>query len=779
MTILVILESPAKAPKIEKILKSLGHDVIVKASYGHISDLDKKSLSIDVNNNFKPIYKMSLDKRNVISELKKAYQKCDKQIFLASDFDREGEAIAWHISEQLKIPKDNRKRLLFTEITKTALKNAIENPKMLDMNMFYAQQCRRIIDRLIGWLITPLLWKYIQNSMKKGISLSAGRVQSVANKLIIEREEEIEKFSTDSYFKTYGKFEYNKHKIDGELVQKIENKDKTYDFLELCANSDFKIGDIKKTNSKKSSPAPFTTSTIQQEASNKFRIGPKKLMMILQKLYEGGFITYMRTDSTIISEDILNDIEQMVLKEYGKPYSSKKQYKKKSKNSQEAHEAIRPTDISLQQLEEYDADQCKLYNLIWKRTIASQMSDTKLENISIFIDIYVEDEKTKEYQFITKTQKIVFDGFQKLYKPFEENDEDNSIKSPTLFNIDFKTDTILTMKSISSIEKYTKPKHLRFTEASLIKKLDELGIGRPSTYSSMVSTVQDRKYVELKDKEGIMKNISILKLKGDTIEEKNEKVNINGEKNKLIPTNIGRIVNTFLKEHFNTILDYNFTAKIEKHLDQISNGEKNWINVVKDVYHSFNDTVVKLNTSSLDKSKYSRLLGIDPKTKFEISTYIAKYGPVVQLKNNMNPKKSKFSPLKDIKMEEVTLDQALELLKYPYIYGKYLKKEVTVCKGKFGVYLKYDNKNVSLNGVKEEQINDEVIKNLLDTSQNTNVSSIIKKVNTDIIIKNGKFGPYINYKNKHNIKIYSKKKLEELTVEDCMQLISLKFNKKK
>ena len=382
MTILIVLESPAKSSKIQKILKSLGHDVLVKASYGHISDLDKNNISIDIPNNFKPIYKPNIDKRQVITDLKKCYEKCGKNILLGSDFDREGEAIAWHISEQLKIPKSNRKRMLFTEITKNALEKAFNDPKDLDINMFYAQQARRIIDRLIGYKITPLLWSNIQNSMKKGISLSAGRVQSVVNKLIIEREEEITNFKQTSYFKTIGKFLLDKNKLNAELHQKIICKEKVCDFLEICANSIFKIGDIKKTISKKSPSAPFTTSTIQQEASNKFRIAPKRLMMILQKIYEAGLITYMRTDSTIISEDILDEIEQMILETDGEKYSNRKQYKNNSKNSQEAHEAIRPTDIKLKSIEDYDdsnlnREHYKIYSLIWKRTVASQMTNAK------------------------------------------------------------------------------------------------------------------------------------------------------------------------------------------------------------------------------------------------------------------------------------------------------------------------------------------------------------------------------------------------------------------
>ena len=790
MSILVILESPAKCEKIKKILKSLGIDAVVKASYGHISDLDKKHLSIDLSN-FKPKYVVNQDKSKVISDLKLHYKRCGK-VLLGCDFDREGEAIAWHVSEQLKVPKDQRKRLLFTEITKSGLEKAVNNPVDLDMNMFYAQQARRIIDRLIGYKITPLLWSNIQSSMKKGTSLSAGRVQSVVNKLIIEREEEIKKFNVSSYFKTTGKFLINKNKLNAELHQRITNKEKAYNLLEICANSTFKVGNVKESISKRNPSPPFITSTIQQEVSSKFRISPKKLMMILQKLYEGGLITYMRTDSTLISEDILDIIEKTVEEKYGPKYKNRKQYVKKSKNSQEAHEAIRPTDISINKLEEHGGDftidHFKVYNLIWRRTVASQMSSAKLENITLTIDIYDdEDQKVKDYYFTSKNQKMLFDGFTIVYKPFEESDDENDTeKTKNILVESIKENTIMTMNSIYSVEKYTKPSHLRFTEASLIKKLDELGIGRPSTYSSMVTTVQDRKFVELKDKEGENKKYSILKLKEDTIEESQDKIKINGEKNKLIPTNIGEIVNTFLCNNFENILNYNFTANLEKNLDLISTGKKDWVNVVRDVYKSFNETVIKLSSNtSLDKNIYRRILGIDPNTNFEVYTYIAKYGPVVQLKNTTDQKKSKFAPLKDLKMEEVTLEQALSLLKYPYVWGKIKNKPVKVCKGKFGIYLKYNETNISLNGKNEENLNEDVINNLITrnigggaSSTSKTSSNILKIINKDIIIKDGQYGPYINYKNKHNIKIYSKIPIKDLTIDDCITIIKKKFKKK-
>ena len=477
----------------------------------------------------------------------------------------------------------------------------------------------------------------------------------MVNKLIIEREKEIEKFSMKSYYKTVGKFILNKNKLVGDLNIRINEKDKVYDLLETCANAEFKVGSIKKMVSKRNPSAPFITSTIQQEASSKFRIGPKKLMMILQKLYEGGLITYMRTDSTLLSEEVLTAAEQIIKDKYGEKYSNRKQYTKKSKNSQEAHEAIRPTDLSIDKLEQkdnYTFDHVKIYNLIYNRTIASQMSPAKIQNITINVNIYEEDSLVKDYWFISKNQKVLFDGFTAVYSPYKEEDEEDEKQNK--FTGSLKENDVLAMKMIDSTEKFTKPPHLRYTEASLIKKLDELGIGRPSTYSSMVTTVQDRKYVELKDKEGENKKYDIIKLQDFTIEETSDKIKVNGEKNKLIPTNIGDIVNKFLCENFDNILNYNFTAKIEENLDLVSQGKKNWVNLVNEVYKSFMPIVLKLSkSSSLEKNNYSRVLGNHPKTNFEIVTYIAKYGPVVQLKNPDNPKDCKFAPLKDIKWKKL------------------------------------------------------------------------------------------------------------------------------
>ena len=787
MSILVILESPAKVKKVSGFLGT-GH--IVKSSYGHIRDLNNKNLSINVEDNFSPIYVNNIDKEHVISDLKRIYKTCDS-VLLAADYDREGESIAWHVSEILKIPKSKRKRLLFTEITKKALVEAAKNPKDLDLNMFYAQQARRIIDRLIGYKVTPLLWKNIQSSMKKGVSLSAGRVQSVVNKLILEREREILKFSSNNFFKTNGIFKFQKLNLDFELDKKIESKEKTEDFLENCANHDFIVNGIKKTTSKRSPSAPFITSSLQQEVSNKFKYSPQKTMKIAQKLYENGYITYMRTDSFKISDIIMEFLEKKIKEEYGDEYYNKNEYKSKSKNSQEAHEAIRPCNLNIADLQtendpNFEICDIKVYNLIYRRTVASQMANAKIENKCI-------STKIGEYTFNCKNQKVIFDGFLRVYKPFNDNDEDedNESNKNDLSKISIKKGDKLTLEEVNSVEKFTKPPNGRFTEASLVKKLEELGVGRPSTYSTMVSVVQDRNYVNKQDLEGVDKEYVKLKLKDFEIEETSDKVKMNSEKQKLVPTDIGKIVNDFLELHFENIINYNFTCNLEKELDEVSNGTKDWVSVVKTIYDCFNPIILELNSNNeLHKDKYVKSLGFDPKTKHEIVTYIGKYGPLVQLKNSNDFSKSKFAPLGDIKIEEVSLKQALELLKYPYKFCDIDKKDVIVAKGKYGIYLKYNGKNINIGETKESELTRKLIKDLIsrtkDNSNNEKKVSIQQAIDLgeNVLIKNGKFGAYISNNGKNVSLKYSKifknlkKSHENLTLEECKQ-ITEEYNKYK
>jgi DNA topoisomerase I len=781
MTILVLLESPAKAKKVSEFI---GNGYIVKSTYGHLRDLPNKQISIDISNNFEPTYTNNFDKEHVISDLKKIYKTCDG-ILLAADYDREGESIAWHVAEILKVPIGKRKRLLFTEITKKAILDAMKIPTDLDINMFYAQQARRIIDRLIGYKVTPLLWKNIQSSMKKGTSLSAGRVQSVVNKLILEREAEINKFSSNNFFKTTGIFNISKLTLNFELDKKIDSKEKTEKFLEKCANHDFVVNDITKTNSKRSPSSPFITSSLQQEVSNKFKYAPKKTMTIAQKLYENGYITYMRTDSVKISDIIMDDIEKIIKKEYGDKYYKKNEFKNKSKNSQEAHEAIRPCNLGVSDLQtendpNFEMCDINVYNLIYRRTMASQMSDAKIENQCI-------SSKIDSYTFNCKNQKVIFDGFLKVYKPFNENDdEENSEENKNdLSKLNIKKGDVMNLNEVNSIEKFTKPPNGRFTEASLVKKLEELGVGRPSTYSNMVSVVQDRKYVNKEDIEGVDKTYIKIKLKDFEIEESSDTVKMNSEKQKLVPTDVGKIVNDFLELHFDNIINYNFTCDLEKQLDEVSSGTKDWVSVVRGIYNCFNPIILELSSNNdLYKDKFQKSLGFDPKTKFEIVTYIGKYGPLVQLKNTENMSNSKFAPLGELKMDNVTLKQAIELLKYPYKFCDINKNDVIVAKGKYGLYLKYDGKNINMGETKESELTRKIIKELINRTHNPNPNNSEGKqkqsgieLGENISVKNGKFGAYIQ-DNGVNVSLkYSKyfkglnKSHENLTLDECKGII--------
>lgn len=791
--ILVVVESPSKIKKIQQILNQLfegKYEFIVKASYGHVRDLDNKKLSINIDNNFEPVYVKGQNKDRVISELRYANKQC-KEVWLASDCDREGESIAWHLSELLNLDKSRRKRIIFSEITKQALKKAAENPKDIDMHMFYAQQARRVIDRLIGYLISPILWKQIQNSTKKNVSLSAGRVQSVVMRLIIEREREIQKFESSGFYKTVGKFITEKDKstvINTDLNENLKDKNQAKTFLNNCIESEFVVSDVTTKKSTRKPSPPFITSTLQQEASTKLRMSPKNTMASAQKLFEAGKITYMRTDSVELSKEAIEMISKHINKNYGEDYLNVKHYKSKSKNSQEAHEAIRPCDFNVTNVsddETMTTYEDRLYRLIWKRTVASQMSSAKVEICTTKISV----SKEPDYYFTTKNEKILFDGFLKVYKPTQEN-EDSDEESNNTF-IKLKKGDILKKREIMSSERFSKPPHGRFTEASLIKKLDEMGIGRPSTYSNMVTVVQDRNYANKKDKEGVDKDINIYKLTDkNSIEKQKNQIKIGGEKQKLFPSQIGFIVNEFLLKHFSNILDYKFTANLESQLDNVSEGSAQWDKTVKKIYDMFHPKLMELGHSdNLEKDKFKRVLGNDPDTGYPIKTYIAKYGPVVQLEGPNN--NHKFAPLKDIDIKDVTLEEAIKLLRYPYDICMYKKKPVTVCKGKYGVYIKYNGKNHSIGERSEESLEDtEVIKCIVDglsanessdgTAESKYKSNIIKVINDKIIIKNGKYGPYISYKEgKLNVKIYGNKKPEDLTLNDCILMINRKKAKNK
>ena len=796
---LVVLESPNKEKKVQEYL---GDKYLVTSSKGHIRDLDAKSLSIDVDNDFSPKYFVNEDKQYVINNLKRQFKQCT-DILLATDADREGESIAWHVAEVLGIPAANRKRLMFQEITKKALQKSLGEMKDLDMNMFYAQQARRIIDRLIGykWL-SPLLWKNVQSSMKKGSSLSGGRVQSVVNRLIIDREREIAKFNQAPYFKTMGHFK----DLDMDLDHKFDTSNEVEKFIDVVANSSFIVESVKNNKTQRKPSIPFITSTLQQEASNKWRMSPKSTMSYAQRLYENGLITYMRTDSVTISEEILDKIKKKVVSDYGDTYSNKTQYKNKSQNSQEAHEAIRPSDINKFDIKRDDSlklcDNCvKLYNIIWRRTIASQMAPAQvnIQTITAQMRVVNLDEDTKEqndmrkYKFITKSETIEFDGFLRVYKPVEREDESDDEKSNANDKRIFKKDDILELLKLNSDEKYTKPPVGRFTEASLVKKLDEMGIGRPSTYSSMVSIVQDRKFAEKCDIKGVDREVKRYIFNADSCEldETSEKMTINGEKGKLVPTDIGGIVNTYLENNIGDIISYDFTVKLETFLDEISSGTKDWTQVVRYIYDIFEPKYIELSAATiLEKDKHKRILGKDTNTGRDIIAYIGQYGPLVCLNGDLKKKiKNRYVPIKSdsYTIDTVTLDDALALLKYPYDFGTYKGSPLEINQGKFGLYFKYKAKNYSLKDFDEpetaEDIDDyfdaiEERKTQVKTYSN---DGLPRKVSDKIWIKVGKYGPYIQYK-KNPISdakpqfIPLKGKIDLLSINEaeCMALINKK-----
>ena len=747
---LVIVESPGK---IKKIQSYLGKDYKVVASYGHIRDLASGNKGVDKKDNFKPNYVISPDKKDVVNGLKKL-AKSAETIWLAGDDDREGTAISWHVKECLNMPDDKFKRIIFTEITKKALEEAIANPVELDINLFNAQQARRVLDRLVGFDLSPLLWKKVRPN------LSAGRVQSVALRIITEKEEEIKKFVTSSDFKTEAYFSFKNKDFKGILNKRFETKQESKSFLEKCINSEYIVESIETKPSKRSSPAPFTTSTLQQAASSRFGFSLNRIMSAAQSLYEGGHITYMRTDSVMLSEDALTSIEQEINKRYGSDYSNRKTYKSKSKGAQEAHEAVRPTNMEVDNIG--DSEDCrKLYNLIWKRTVASQMSDAQLEKTTITTKVTNSVEK-----FLTKGEVIVFDGFLKIYTPEEKNEDDDSGMLPKLKKGD-KVDC----SNIKSFQTFKKPP-LRYSEANIVKKLEELGIGRPSTYASIISTLLKREYVQIKDIESKEIDIDFLSLENSKIYEETKKENYGGEKNKFIPTEIGSLVTQYLVENFDVVMNYNFTANVESEFDEIAKGNINWQDVIKGFYEPFSE---KLKIASSEKSKINqRDLGFHPENNLPIIARIGKYGPMVQMGDGEGDEKPKFAKLKSgQEFNTVTLEEAIELLRWPRDLGEFDKENVSVAVGKFGPYIKFKGKFISL--PEEYDVNNvelKDIKNILEESKlekpNKNVIKEFKS--KGVFVLNGKFGAYIK-KGAKNYKIPEYHEPENLTLKDCEDII--------
>ena len=765
---LVILESPNKCGKFREIL---GSDYIISASCGHIRNLDPKTLGIDIENNFEPNYVVESDKKAVIQKLKQEVKKCNK-ILLATDIDREGEAIAWHLMKVLKLDKNKTRRIRFTEITKKAILKAVKEPGDIDMNLSDAQQARRILDRLLGYKISPILWKQINSSYTKDKSLSAGRVQSVVNKMIIDRERQIEKFNKELVFKTPGTFKTKsgKYQVEGVLDKQFKTDSEAYKFLENAKEASFTVSDVASRVSVRKPSAPFTTSSLQQEASNKFRMSPKKTMLIAQKLYEAGLITYMRTDSTQLSDDAMKQISEYITDEFGDEYLETREYKSKSKNAQEAHEAIRPTTIMMDKFNPhdntFDVDHQKLYCLIHNRTVASQMAAAKVQVITNTISM-----DNSKYKFITTGEKVEFDGFLRVYQETKETDEADAADTE---NQDVKTCNTTKLKKgsqvfrtvISSQSKYTKPPHAHFTEASLVKELEKKGIGRPSTFSGMVSVVQTRGYCEMKSTEGELIKLPLLRLVEDTISKTEKETRVNAEKNKLFPTETGRIVNRFLEEQFPELLDYSLTANIEDSLDLVASNNQNWRQVVGDTYGIFTDKIQSFSQSdSRDSEKYTRELGTDSANGDQIKVYIGKYGPVIARTGDNG---TKYTPLKTEDIREITLEKAIQLSQFPKIIGLYKSEEVQINVGKYGYYMRHNGKNYSIENNPDIQLED--AKKIIDGTFEKK-SNVIKEFERGVKVMNGKYGPYLNF-NKKNYKIPKGIKPEEITYKECQKIIN-------
>lgn len=758
---LLIVESPAKAKTIEKIL---GSSFEVKSSFGHIRDLEKEGMGIDIEHGFTPKYIISEDKKKVVADLKARAQKAD-EVWLATDEDREGEAISWHLCEVLGLNPSHTKRIVFHEITKPAIKKAVDNPRLVDMNLVNAQQARRVLDRLVGFEISPVLWRKLSG----GSSLSAGRVQSVAVRLIVDREREINKFIPVSSYKTEGIFEAkdinnrNVHfKAEGT---KFDDKKSARAFLEKCVNAIYKVEDVQVKPGKRSPAAPFTTSTLQQEASRKLGYSVTRTMRVAQNLYESGYITYMRTDSVNLSQTAIDNAEATIKKQYGNQYHQQRQYKTKSQSAQEAHEAIRPTDMNLSQVP--DADGQKLYELIWKRTLASQMADAILEKTVAKIGISTVKDKLQATGEVLK-----FDGFLKVYSEGkDEDDEDeNSGMLPPL-----SAGQNLPLVSLSTTERFTRAAP-RYTEASLVKKLEELGIGRPSTYAPTISTVQQRKYVERKEKEGILRNYQVLELKGNKITEKTAGEMTGAEKGKLFPTDLGMVVTDFLSEHFTEVMDYGFTANIENEFDEIAAGKKQWNKMVGSFYGPFHKTVEN-TMEHAERAKGEHELGIDPESGKPVIARLGRFGPMVQIGTANDEEKPKFATLKSNQsIETITLAEALDLFKLPFTLGGYEGKEVSIGLGRFGPYVKWGEQFISIPR-SEDPLSIDMDRALELIHEKKQADAPIAHYQGKPVTKGkGRFGPFIKWED-YFINVPKRYDFDNLSQSDIDELVSAKITK--
>ena len=758
---LVIVESPAKAKTIEGFL---GKDFIVKSSIGHIRDLPKKGgMAIDIKNGFKPTYEVSTDKKKVVDELTKLSKKSDL-VWLATDEDREGEAIAWHLLEALKLDESKTKRIVFNEITKTAINKAVENPRKIDVNLVNAQQARRVLDRLVGFELSPVLWKKVK------YGLSAGRVQSVAVRLIVEREKEIIDFVSKSTYRVTAQFLSSQGKVfKADLSNRFDTKEEAVDFLNSCASSDFSISSLNKKPAKKSPSAPFTTSTLQQEASRKLGFTVGQTMSVAQKLYESGKITYMRTDSVNLSGDAVKSASNYIESTFGADYSKSRSYSTKSKGAQEAHEAIRPTNLANSSVEG-ERNQMRLYDLIWKRTIASQMSDAQLERTTA--EIVISNRKEK---FVAKGEMIKFDGFLKVY--LESTDDETEEQDGMLPNL--VEGESVSSREINAIERFSKPK-ARYTEASLVKRLEELGIGRPSTYASTITTVQNRGYVVKGQSEGVKTPYVFLSLKDSQVEESVKTEKTGSDKSKMKPTDIGIVVTDFLKSHFSDVMDYGFTADVEKEFDDIARGEKVWNEMIGQFYDGFAKTVNEVADNS-EAAKGQRLLGQEPGTGENVYVKIGRFGPMAQIGEVSDEKKPRFaSLLADQSIGTINLEQALELFKLPRTVGEFEGEEVVASVGRFGPYLRFKGKFVSIkkdDGDDPLTIEIDRATELILAHRKAEAEKTINRFEGEPLVQvlNGRYGPFIQIgegarKNKTNVKIPKDVEPKSLTREMCLEL---------
>jgi len=755
---LVIVESPAKAKTIEKFL---GKDFKVESSFGHIADLPSKEMGVDVDGDFKPKYQVSRDKRDVVKKLKDLANKAET-VWLASDEDREGEAIAWHLAEHLKLDKNKTKRIVFHEITKSAIQRAIENPRGIDYDLVDAQQARRVLDRIVGYELSPILWRKVKGG------LSAGRVQSVSVRLIVEREREIKDFTPEAFYRIDAEFTNEQGQtFKAKLSKNFSTRDEALKFLQSNTSASFKVGDLEKRPTKKSPAPPFTTSTLQQEASRKLGFSVSRTMTNAQRLYEAGLITYMRTDSVNLSDEARNGAKSTIESDFGVKYSKPRNYKGKAKGAQEAHEAIRPTDFS-QHSVSVDRDQDRLYDLIWKRAIASQMSEAELEVTNVKINASTHNET-----FTANGEVIKFDGFLKVY--LEGTDIEDTEQEGTLPIL--KVNERLQNIYITATERYTRPPY-RYTEASLVKQLEELGIGRPSTYAPTISTIQNRNYVEKGNVDGVERKYSQLTLKAGNIKEKTLTEKVGSDKGKLVPTDIGMIVTDFLVNHFEHILDYNFTAKVEEDFDDIADGKANWSKMMKEFYEDFHPQVEHVQENA-DRESGERVLGTDPKTGRQVSVKLGKFGPMVQIGTADEEDKPLFASLSpDQQLNTITYDEAMALFDLPKKLGIYQGEEVEVNNGRYGPYVRFGKKFVSLpNGQDPLSVALEDAIALIKEKQEAD-APIYKYKGLPVVKGKGRFGPFIKWNNMF-INVSKKYDWDNLSDNDIITLIEDKIQKEK